>query len=194
MSAFAFAALLWRSHLPSLIEANGSSRASFGDPLGYLELAGALLAATAAIGLARRAGRAADPMMRSLAAGVSVLAIARLNYFLLPPVHSAGRLYAGDVLKLAAYLLILYGCMAEFRALQRKLVRRVAMDERRRMARDMHDGLAQEGRVHRELLPAAGSDRRRRRDGRPSTGGGRACAARFAHGDRGPHLGRGGSA
>jgi signal transduction histidine kinase len=144
VSAFAVAALLWRSHLPSLIEANGSSRASFGDPLGYLEIAGALLAATAAIGLARRAGRGADPMVRSLAAGVSVLAIARLNYFLLPPVHSAGRLYAGDVLKLGAYLLILYGCMAEFRAIQRKLVRRVAMDERRRMARDMHDGLAQE--------------------------------------------------
>jgi signal transduction histidine kinase len=144
VSAFAVAALLWRSHLPSLTGANGSSRASFGDLLGYLELAGALLAATAAIGLARQAGRGTDPLVRSLAAGVSVLAIARFNYFLLHPVHSAGRLYAGDVLKLGAYLLILYGCMAEFRALQRRLVRRVAMDERRRMARDMHDGLAQE--------------------------------------------------
>jgi signal transduction histidine kinase len=144
VSAFAVAALLWRSHLPSLTGAGGSSRASFGDLLGYLELAGALLAATAAIGLARQAGRGTDPLVRSLAAGVSVLAIARFNYFLLPPVHSAGRLYAGDVLKLGAYLLILYGCMAEFRAIQRKLVRRVAMDERRRMARDMHDGLAQE--------------------------------------------------
>ncbi|HEY3959154.1 MAG TPA: ATP-binding protein [Solirubrobacteraceae bacterium] len=142
VTAFTGAALLWR--LPSLTEAGGSSRASFGDPLGYLEIAGALLAATAAVGLARRAGRGADPMVRSLAAGVSVLAIARFNYFLLPPVHSAGRLYAGDVLKLGAYMLILYGCMAEFRAIQRTLVRRVAMDERRRMARDMHDGLAQE--------------------------------------------------
>lgn len=142
--AFAGAVLLWRSHLPSLIEANGSSRADFGDPLGYLEIAGALLAATAAIGLARRAGRGIDPMVRSLAAGVSVLAIAHFNYFLLPPLQSAGRLYAGDVLKLGAYALILYGCIAEFRAIQRTLVRRVAMNERRRMARDMHDGLAQE--------------------------------------------------
>jgi signal transduction histidine kinase len=141
---FTGAALLWRSRLPSLIEAGGSSRAGFGDPLGYLELAGALLAACAAVGFARQAGRDGEQLMRSIAAGVSVLAIARLNYFLLPPVHSAGRLYAGDVLKLGAYLLILYGCMAEFRATQRKLVRRVAMDERRRMARDMHDGLAQE--------------------------------------------------
>jgi signal transduction histidine kinase len=144
VTVFAGAALLWRSHLPSLIEAGGSSRTGFGDLLGWLELVGALLAAIAAIGLARQAGRGTDPLVRSLAAGVSVLAIARFNYFLLPPVHIAGRLYAGDVLKLGAYLLILYGCMAEFRATQRKLVRRVAMDERRRMARDMHDGLAQE--------------------------------------------------
>ncbi len=145
VTVFAGAALLWRSHLPSLIEAGGSSRTGFGNPLGYLELAGALLATCAAVGLARQAGtKNGEELLRSIAAGVSVLAIARLNYFLLPPVHSAGRLYAGDVLKLGAYLLILYGCMAEFRAVQRKLVRRVAMDERRRMARDMHDGLAQE--------------------------------------------------
>jgi signal transduction histidine kinase len=144
VGAFVGATLLWRSQLPSLIEAGGSSRASFGDPLGYLELAGTLFAAAAAIGLARQAGRGAEEMVRSLAAGVSVLAIARFAYFLVPPVHSASRLYTGDVLKLGAYLLILYGCMAEFRAVQRKLVRRVAMDERRRMARDMHDGLAQE--------------------------------------------------
>ncbi len=144
VTVFAGAALLWRSHLPSLLHAGGSSRASFGDPLSCLELAGALLAAIAAFGLARHAGKGADQLARSIAAGVSVLAIARLNYFLLPPVHTAGRLYAGDILKLGAYLLILHGCMAEFRAIQRKLVRRVAMDERRRMARDMHDGLAQE--------------------------------------------------
>jgi signal transduction histidine kinase len=144
MTVFAGAALLWRSHLPSLIETGGSSRAGFGGPLGYLELTGALLAGCAAVGLARQSGKDGDRLLRSIAAGVSVLAIARLNYFLLPPVPNAGRLYGGDVLKLGAYLLILYGCMAEFRALQRRLVRRVAMDERRRMARDMHDGLAQE--------------------------------------------------
>jgi signal transduction histidine kinase len=143
--AFAGAALLWRTHLPSLSESPGSSgSSSYASALGYLEITGALLAAGAATGLARRGGRGADQMERSLAAGVSVLAIARFNYFLIPPPHSASRLYAGDILKLGAYLLILYGCIAEFRALQRRLARRVAMDERRRMARDMHDGLAQE--------------------------------------------------
>ena len=47
-------------------------------------------------------------------------------------------------MKLGAYLVILGACMIEFRAHQRRLVQRVAVAERRRMARDMHDGLAQE--------------------------------------------------
>src|ERR1700691_577048 len=143
--AIATALLLWRAHLPSLLGNPGSSGYDTprAQPLGYLEICGALLAACAAIGLARHAEREGDQMERSIAAGVAVLAIARFNYFLVPSL-SANALYAGDVLKLGAYLLILYGCFAEYRALQHKLVQRVATDERRRMARDMHDGLAQE--------------------------------------------------
>jgi signal transduction histidine kinase len=142
--AIAGAMLVWRSHLPSLLEPLGSRGSSgYDHPLSYFQIAGALLAASAAVGLARHAERDADQMEGSIAAGVAVLAIARLNYFLVPSLNS-GRLYAGDILKLGAYVLILHGCMAEFRALQRKLAQRVAMDERRRMARDMHDGLAQE--------------------------------------------------
>ncbi len=146
--AIVAAMLVWRSHLPSLLGGLSSSRSSgYGaphpNPLSYLQISGTLLAAVAAVGLARHAERDGDRIERSVAAGVAVLAIARFNYFLVPsPNHSS--LYAGDMLKLGAYVLILYGCMAEFRALQRKLVRRVAVDERRRMARDMHDGLAQE--------------------------------------------------
>ena len=145
--AIAGAMLLWRSHLPSLFGSSGSpgSGGHAGQLLNYLQISGALLAACAAVGLARHAERHGDPMERSVAAGVAVLAIARFNYFLVPSLNSSS-LYAGDVLKLGAYVLILLGCMAEFRALQRKLVQRVAMDERRRMARDMHDGLAQEPR------------------------------------------------
>jgi signal transduction histidine kinase len=143
--ALAGAMLIWHSHLPSLLKTSGSSGSSgYGHTLSYLEISGALLAAVAAVGLARRAERDGDQLERSIAAGVTVLAIARFNYFLGPPLAASSRLYAGDFLKLGAYVLILIGCMAEFRALQRKLAQRVAMDERRRMARDMHDGLAQE--------------------------------------------------
>jgi signal transduction histidine kinase len=142
--ALAGALLLWHAHLPSLlVTAGAKGSGGYGHTLNVLELCGALLAAIAAVGLARRAERDGDRIMRSIAAGVAVLAIARFNYFLVSPLH-ANRLYAGDILKLCAYALILQGCMAEFRALQRKLTQRAAIDERRRMARDMHDGLAQE--------------------------------------------------
>jgi signal transduction histidine kinase len=145
--AIAAALLVWHSHLPHLV---GSSSGSTGTDGPYprpllsdLQIAGALLAATAAIGLAQHATRQGDGLERSVAAGIAVLAVARFNYLLFPAL-SGDRLYAGDILKLGAFILILYGCLIEFRALQHKLAQRVAVDERRRMARDMHDGLAQE--------------------------------------------------
>jgi signal transduction histidine kinase len=82
-------------------------------------------------------------IQRLIVAGFVVLAVAWLDY-LLVPLPGNGHLYAGDVLKLAAYASILCGCLIELRAVQRRLAERVAVDERRRMAREMHDGLAQE--------------------------------------------------
>jgi signal transduction histidine kinase len=113
------------------------------SPSGYVRVGVALLAAIAAAVLARHAMRMGDRLEQSLAAGVAVLAVASFSYFLSPDT-SVDQLYVGDILKLGAFMLILYGCLIEFRALQRELVKRVAVDERRRMARDMHDGLAQE--------------------------------------------------
>jgi signal transduction histidine kinase len=80
---------------------------------------------------------------RLIVSGFIVLAFAWLDYLIIP-FPAGGRLYAADVLKLAAYALILCGCLIELRAVQGRLAQRVAVDERRRMARDMHDGLAQE--------------------------------------------------
>ncbi len=109
----------------------------------YLQVIVVLLAGSAAIGLVRSSARTGDGLERSLAAGATVLGIAYFDYLLEPSLGS-DRLYAGDMLKLGAFLLVLYGCVLEFRTLQRELARQVAVDERRRMARDMHDGLAQE--------------------------------------------------
>jgi len=145
LALIAAALLIWNRHLPGLLSAGspGSSGSHGHLMLSYLQIFGALLAACAAVGLARHSAREGDGLERSIAAGVTVLAVARFNYFLVPSL-SSGRLYAGDILKLGAYALILYGCLLEFRVLQRRLAKRVAVDERRRMARDMHDGLAQE--------------------------------------------------
>jgi signal transduction histidine kinase len=108
-----------------------------------VQLAAAGVLAATAVSLALGSPGRADGLQRSIVAGVIVLAVAQLDYFLLPATNN-GSLYGGDVLTLAAYMLILYGCGLEFRALQRRLVVRAAVAERRRMARDMHDGLAQE--------------------------------------------------
>ncbi len=150
LAGLTVAIVIWHAQLPSLL-GDSSMSAEFnsygvllGHPLlSYLQVCGALLAAVAVVGLARHSAQIGDQLERSVAAGVAVLAIARLNYFILAA-SDGSRLYAGDILKLGAYLLILYGCLLEFHAIQRRLVRRVAIDERRRMARDMHDGLAQE--------------------------------------------------
>jgi signal transduction histidine kinase len=90
-----------------------------------------------------RDGLRSEGIQRLIVAGCIVLAVAWSDY-LLVPLPGNGHLYAGDVLKLAAYALILCGCLIELRAVQRRLAQRVAVDERRRMAREMHDGLAQE--------------------------------------------------
>jgi signal transduction histidine kinase len=146
VSAFAVIAaamLTFDRHLPGLLSGSGSAGSNGHLLLSYLQIFGTLFAACAAVGLVRHSAREGDGLERSIAAGVVVLAVARFNYFLVPPL-SSNRLYAGDILKLGAYALILYGCLHEFRVLQRKLAQRVSVDERRRMARDMHDGLAQE--------------------------------------------------
>jgi signal transduction histidine kinase len=113
------------------------------SPPGYVQLAIALLAALAAVVLARDSMHTRDRLEQSLAAGAAMLGLASFSYFL-SPAMDVDRLYVGDILKLCAFAFLLYGCLIEFRMLQRKLVKRAAVDERRRMARDMHDGLAQE--------------------------------------------------
>jgi signal transduction histidine kinase len=145
--AITAATLLWHSSLPAVLGHSGpvGKNGLYTHPplLSDLQLVAALLAALAAFGFTRNSEREGDTLERSLAAGLAVLAVARLNYFLDPSLYLS-RLYGGDILRLAAYALILHGCALEFRILQRKLIQRVAVDERRRMARDMHDGLAQE--------------------------------------------------
>ena len=137
------AMVIFHRHLPGLLSSTASAGSNSHLLLSYLQIFGTLFAACAAVGLVRHSAREDDGLERSIAAGVVVLAVARFNYFLVPRL-SADRLYAGDILKLGAYAVILYGCLHEFRVLQCKLAQRVAVDERRRMARDMHDGLAQE--------------------------------------------------
>ncbi len=115
--------------------------------------AGFLLAALLAHRSYRRSGRAADVL---LAAGLLIAAFSQVHSALHPG-SFAGVVTIGDVLRLAFYAVLLIGVVAERREDLAELraatmeVRRlaesefasVALEERARLAREIHDGLAQ---------------------------------------------------
>jgi signal transduction histidine kinase len=108
-----------------------------------IQLVSVPLYAAAASGFLRRAEARRDEMMAWFAAAATVAAFARLNYFLFPSLQSEW-VYVGDFLRLAFYLLLLSGAFHEILGYQRRLAEAAVDAERRRMARDLHDGLAQE--------------------------------------------------
>jgi signal transduction histidine kinase len=115
-----------------------------GEPaLLVAQLIGLVLYSVAAIGFARRADRTGDELMTWLAAAMTVAAFSRLNYFLFPSLNSEW-VYTGDVLRLATYVLVLAGALREITGYQHDLAEVAVYRERRRIARELHDGLAQE--------------------------------------------------
>ena len=107
------------------------------------QIVGMVLYAIAAVGFVRRAERTADDLATWLAAAATLAAFSGLNYFLHPSDYSEW-VYAGDFLRLAFYTLILVGALREIAAYQRELAELAVHRERRRIARELHDGLAQE--------------------------------------------------
>jgi signal transduction histidine kinase len=105
-----------------------------------LGLLGCGLHAAAAVGFRRRGD---DHLSRALTAASALLAFALLNYAFVPSVYPQW-VYAGDVLRLAAYGVLLLGAAAEIRHYWADRARVAVQDERRRVARVLHDGVAQE--------------------------------------------------
>jgi signal transduction histidine kinase len=78
-----------------------------------------------------------------LAGVCALLAAGTLQYSVLPVVES-GWLTAADVLQSAAFILLLLVAATRHRAVRRALTAAAASAERQRIARDLHDGLAQD--------------------------------------------------
>jgi signal transduction histidine kinase len=102
-----------------------------------------LLFGVAAAGFARRADRTGDELRRWLAIATTLGAFAWLNYFLFPSLYSP-YFYAGDVLRLGFFLALFVGGVLELRRTQQVLATAAVLEERRRIARDIHDGVAQD--------------------------------------------------
>lgn len=115
-----------------------------GQPLVHVtQLASAGFFGVAMFGFLRRAEHTGDAFMSWMAASAALNAFARLNYFLFPSLYTA-YVYSGDVLRLAAYLLLLIGATREIRSYWQRVADSAVSEERRKIARDLHDGLAQE--------------------------------------------------
>jgi signal transduction histidine kinase len=127
------------------VERSPAHSALLDGPPGLLvfQLGAALGFALAAVGLARRARRTGDELMVWFAVGTILAAAARVDYFLIPSSYGSW-ISMGDLLRIAFYVLLLVGQVREIGAYQRDLALSARAEERRRMARDLHDGLAQE--------------------------------------------------
>lgn len=108
-----------------------------------LQILPAVAFALASLGFLRRATRGSDTFYGLLAVTAALWALGRVNFAFTPPHHTA-TLTVGDWLRLAAYAVAVVAAAYEFTAYWRRLAETAVLEERRRIAQDLHDGLAQE--------------------------------------------------
>lgn len=107
------------------------------------QVAAALLFVAAALGFTRGAARTGDELLRWLAAGSMLAAFSAVHYFLFPSLYSEW-VYTGDFLRVGFYGLLLVGAAREISSYWRSRADAAVLEERRRLARELHDGLAHE--------------------------------------------------
>ena len=112
-----------------------------GHPLALVAQAvSGLLYTAAAVAFTAQATRTPDELLRWLGAGCALAAVARVDYLLFPSLYS-DFVYLGDAFRLGFYLCLLVGAAREVRSYW---ARAAVLEDRRRLARDLHDGLTQE--------------------------------------------------
>ena len=108
-----------------------------------LALAAAGPLAYAATGFARRYRVEADRVAALLAIALMLLAFVSLSHLVMLSL-SPGRLGPSEGISVVAFALLLAAASTSERRVRARLARSAALAERRRVARDLHDGLAQD--------------------------------------------------
>lgn len=140
----AVGALGWvaRDSLPGLSEvASTEASGSGGVAVTVVQALSALAFALASIKLALRSAK--DGFFGWLAVSAVLWAFARANYAI-TPAHQVNWINVGDWLRLSAYLVAVVAVAVELNLYWRRVADNAVLEERHRIARDMHDGLAQE--------------------------------------------------
>lgn len=108
-----------------------------------LQLAVAVLYGVATAGFLRRSIRLGDEFCGWLAIAAVLAAASHVNYLLYPSTNSQ-FLAVGDLFRFAFYAVLLVGSMREIWSYWHAMSRAAVLEERQRIACDLHDGVAQE--------------------------------------------------
>lgn len=84
-----------------------------------------------------------DELLRWLGPAFALAAFARVNYLLFPSLYS-DWLYTGDLLRTGSYAVLLVGAAREISRYWSAQARAAVLEDRRRLARELHDGVVQE--------------------------------------------------
>ena len=128
------------------VAAESSGRPSFdGHPACFVvQAVGLLCNAVASVVFTRRAARSGDELLGWVGAAAGCRCVgAPVCYLLFPSIYT-DWLYAGDLLRLTTYVLLLVGAVREIRVYWAAQASIAIEAERRRLARDLHDGVVQE--------------------------------------------------
>lgn len=130
----------WRAHHRP--EHSDATRALLSQPVAaiVLQFTMAFSLGIASLGLTRRGVRVQDAFARHLGTAVVFFAFSMIAYALLPPVTHEW-VHVGDLLRLLFCVVLLWAAVREVAT---AVAARAAARERRRIARDLHDGVAQE--------------------------------------------------
>jgi signal transduction histidine kinase len=104
---------------------------------------GAVAFVVAAVAFSAQAARRDDVLLRWIGPACVLGAFSRLHYVLFPSLYS-GWIYTGDLFRTGCYLLLLVGAAREIDRYWRAQARVAVLEDRRRLARELHDGVVQE--------------------------------------------------